>query len=62
MIKVFKPKKHVNKVDEAMTELYLLRQGLRVQQSAEALEKQVDKIRKILNDLKELLGEDKDII
>jgi hypothetical protein len=61
MIKVFKPKKHENKVDEAMTELYLLRQGLRVQ-STEALEKQVDKIRKILNDLKELLGEDEDII
>lgn len=59
MIKVFKPKKHESKIDEAMTELYLLRQGLPMQ-STEALEKQVDKIRKILNDLKELLGDNED--
>ena len=54
-MRVFKPKKHDSKVDEALTQLYLLKKALCVQ-NTDTLEKQVDKIREILKDLKEMLN------
>jgi|TARA_R110002072_G_scaffold226530_3_gene383499 hypothetical protein len=55
-MRVFEPKKHNNKIDEALTQLYLLRKALSVQ-NTDKLEKQVNKIREILKELKELLKE-----
>ena len=56
-MRVFEPKKHNDKIDQALTDLYLLKKALSVQ-STEKLEKQVDRIRDSLKDLKELLKED----
>tara|TARA_R100000008_G_C3586713_1_gene173008 strand:- start:891 stop:1070 length:180 start_codon:yes stop_codon:yes gene_type:complete len=55
-MRVYKPKKHNGKIDEALTQLYLLKKALAVQ-NTDTLEKQVDKIREILNDLKEFLNQ-----
>ena len=56
-MRVFKPKKHNGKINEALTQLYLLKKALAVQ-NTDTLEKQVDKIRKILKDLKEILEQE----
>jgi|TARA_B100000287_G_scaffold74419_2_gene66216 predicted ATP-grasp superfamily ATP-dependent carboligase len=55
-MRVFEPKKHNSKIGEALTQLYLLKKALGVQ-NTDTLEKQVDKIREILKELKEMLNE-----
>ena len=52
-MRVFEPKKHNSKIGEALTQLYLLKKALGVQ-NTDTLEKQVDKIREILKELKEV--------
>ena len=56
-MRVYKPKKHNGKIDEALTQLYLLKKALTVQ-NTDTLEKQIDKIRGILKDLKVILNQD----
>ena len=57
-MRVFRPEKHGKKIEEVLTQLYLLKQGLSIQK-VESLKKQVDKIRDMLKVLKELLKDEK---